>query len=36
VVGSIGSTMIKNYTAIGDSVNLASRLQATPNRCKSC
>lgn len=27
VVGSIGSTMIKNYTAIGDSVNLASRLQ---------
>ncbi len=28
VVGSIGSTMIKNYTAIGDSVNLASRLQA--------
>jgi len=27
VVGSIGSNMIKNYTAIGDSVNLAARLQ---------
>lgn len=27
VVGSIGSNTIKNYTAIGDSVNLASRLQ---------
>ncbi|HOU12930.1 MAG TPA: adenylate/guanylate cyclase domain-containing protein [Anaerolineae bacterium] len=28
VVGSIGSHTIKNYTAIGDSVSLASRLQS--------
>jgi len=28
VVGSIGSNTIKNYTAIGDSVSLASRLQS--------
>jgi adenylate cyclase len=27
VVGNIGSTIIHNYTAIGDSINLASRLQ---------
>lgn len=28
VVGSIGSQTIKNYTAVGDSVSLASRLQS--------
>ena len=28
VVGSIGSHTIKNYTAVGDSVSLASRLQS--------
>ncbi|MBN1581295.1 MAG: GAF domain-containing protein [Anaerolineae bacterium] len=28
VAGNIGSTTIRNYTAIGDSVNMASRLQA--------
>ena len=27
IIGSIGSTTMKNYTAIGDCVNLASRLQ---------
>jgi adenylate cyclase len=27
VIGNIGSTTIRNYTAIGESVNLASRLQ---------
>ncbi len=28
IVGNIGSTAIRNYTAIGDSVNMAQRLQA--------
>ncbi len=29
VVGNIGSSTLQNYTAIGDSVNLAARLQST-------
>ena len=32
VVGSIGSHTIKNYTAVGDSVSLASRLQSHAER----
>lgn len=34
VVGNVGTAQIKNYTIIGDSVNLAKRLQehATPNQ----
>jgi adenylate cyclase len=34
VVGNVGTAQIKNYTIIGDSVNLAKRLQdyALPNQ----
>jgi class 3 adenylate cyclase len=34
VVGNVGTAQIKNYTIIGDSVNIAKRLQeyANPNQ----
>ncbi len=31
VVGNVGTTQIMNFTAVGDTVNLASRLQALSN-----
>lgn len=34
VVGNVGTTKIMNFTAVGDTVNLASRLQALSNNEK--